>query len=144
MSGSADSMPPLVKAFWHALSCSPTDQAWLKRHGHDLIDALPDSAAPAGSEITEVLRLLHEGLTGPDSWGLAIWDHDLVPKVVAAAGLDTAAQERLAIVESWESLQAYVGSSHDLPQAQERALQATERIQEVIRLAVEFELAAMD
>ena len=144
MSDSFESMPPLVRAFWHALSCSPTDRAWLKQHGHDLIDALPAPAPSGASAIPDVLRLLSEGLMSPDSWGEAIWDHDLVAKVVVAAGLDQAAQDRLAMVESWEALQAYVGSSQDVAQAQERALEATERIQEVIRLAVEFELAAMD
>ena len=39
---------------------------------------------------------------------------------------------------------AYVSQSRDLEQAKERALDVTERIQEVIRLAVEFELVAMD
>jgi hypothetical protein len=37
-----------------------------------------------------------------------------------------------------------VSQSRSTQQAQERALEITERIQEVIRLAVEFELVAMD
>jgi len=67
-----------------------------------------------------------------------------VPKVSDAAALSPSERRRLELVESWEAVRGYVSASLDLNQAKERALEVTERIQEVIRLAVEFELVAMD
>lgn len=34
------SLPPLVQGFAEAVHCSPGDQAWLRQHGHALIDSL--------------------------------------------------------------------------------------------------------
>lgn len=144
MNDPSDPMPPLVSAFWQVLSNSPTERAWLKRHGHALIDALPLPAGDVEAGLAEILRLMREGLQGPDGWGTAVWDHDLVAEVVAAAALAPADQRRLERVESWEAVSGYVSQSLDLEEAKERALEVTERIQEVIRLAVEFELVAMD
>jgi thiamine monophosphate kinase len=78
------------------------------------------------------------------NWGSAIWDHDLVPRVIAATGAQGDTRARLELVSSWEGVCHYVSQSRSTQQAQERALEITERIQEVIRLAVEFELVAMD
>jgi len=144
MKDPSDPMPPLVKAFWEVLSNSPSERAWLKRHGHALIDSLPAQAEDFEAGLAEILRLMREGLQGPDGWGTAIWDHDLVAKVIAAAALAPAEQRRLGHVESWEVVCAYVSQSLDLEEAKQRALEVTERIQEVMRLAVEFELVAMD
>ena len=144
MSGPKEPMPPLVKAFWEVLSNSPSERAWLKRHGHALIDALPLAAEDFDTGLAEILRLMREGLQGPEGWGTVIWDHDLVPKVSDAAALSPSERRRLELVDSWDAVRGYVSASLDLNQAKERALEITERIQEVIRLAVEFELVAMD
>ena len=144
MSGPKEPMPPLVKAFWEVLSTSPSERAWLKRHGHALIDALPLAAEDFETGLAEILRLMREGLQGPEGWGTVIWDHDLVARVSDVAALGPTEQRRLELVESWEAASAHVSQSRDLEQAKERALEVTERIQEVIRLAVEFELVAMD
>jgi hypothetical protein len=53
-------------------------------------------------------------------------------------------RSRLELVSTWDGVCRYVSQSRSTQQAQERALEITERIQEVIRLAVEFELVAMD
>ena len=94
--------------------------------------------------VFEILRLMREGLLGRDNWGSVIWDHDLVPKVIAATGAKGETRARLELVSTWEGVCRYVSQSRSTQQAQERALEITERIQEVIRLAVEFELVAMD
>ncbi len=144
MTDPCDPMPPLVRAFWQVLSNSPAERAWLKRHGHALIEALQPPAGDDEAGLAEILRLMREGLQGPDGWGTAIWDHDLVARVSDVAALGPMEQRRLELVESWEAASAHVSQSRDLEQAKERALEVTERIQEVIRLAVEFELVAMD
>jgi len=94
--------------------------------------------------LAEILRLMREGLQGPDGWGTVIWEHDLVARVIDVAVLRPAEQRRLELVESWDAVRTYVSASLDLEEAKQRALEVTERIQEVIRLAVEFELVAMD
>ena len=137
-------MPPLVKAFWEVLSSSSPERAWMKRHGHALIDSLPAQAEDFEAGLAEILRLMREGLLGPDGWGTAIWDHDLVARVSDVAALGPMEQRRLELVESWDAASAHVSQSLDLEEAKQRALEVTERIQEVIRLAVEFELVAMD
>jgi hypothetical protein len=81
---------------------------------------------------------------GGDNWGSVIWDHGLVPKVIAATCAQGETRARLELVSSWEEVCRHVSQSRSTQQAQERALEITERIQEVIRLAVEFELVAMD
>jgi len=144
MTSNLDTMPPLVKAFWEVLSNSPSERDWLKRHGHALIDALPAVAVDFDAGLAEILRLMREGLQGPDGWGTVIWEHDLVARVIDVAVLRPAEQRRLELVESWDAVRTYVSASLDLEEAKQRALEVTERIQEVIRLAVEFELVAMD
>ena len=136
-------MPPLVKAFAEALAQDPATRAWLNDHGHTLIAVLNESSAPCTGEVIEILCLMREGLLGGDNWGSVIWDHDLVPKVLEATGAGAEANKRLALVASWEGVCRYVKTSRNAEEAQQRALEITERIQEVVRLAVEFELVAM-
>lgn len=137
-------MPPLLRAFAEAIRHNPNHQQWLRRHGHALIDALISEGEGFDVAVFEILRLMHEGLLGGDNWGSVIWDHDLVPKVIAATGAQGETRARLELVGSWEGVCRHVSQSRSPQQAQERALEITERIQEVIRLAVEFELVAMD
>ena len=140
----AGARPPLLRAFAEAIRHNPTHQQWLRRHGHALIDALISEGEGFDVAMFEILRLMREGLLGGDNWGSAIWDHDLVPRVIAATGAQGDTRARLELVSSWEGVCHYVSQSRSTQQAQERALEITERIQEVIRLAVEFELVAMD
>jgi hypothetical protein len=136
-------MPPLVKAFAEALAQDPATRAWLNDHGHTLIAVLNENSGPRTGAVIEILCLMREGLLGGDNWGSVIWDHDLVPKVLEATGAGAEAKERLALVASWEGVCRYVKASRNSEEAQQRALEITERIQEVVRLAVEFELVAM-
>jgi hypothetical protein len=136
-------MPPLVKDFAEALAQNPATRAWLNDHGHTLIAVLNESSAPCTGEVIEILCMMREGLLGGDNWGSVIWDHDLVPKVLEATGAGAEANKRLALVASWEGVCRYVKTSRNAEEAQQRALEITERIQEVVRLAVEFELVAM-
>jgi hypothetical protein len=138
------SMPPLVQEFAEAVHCSPGDQAWLSLHGHALIDFLigPDGGSTA--MVLEILRLMQENLLGEGQWGSLIWDHDLVLKVITATGLTGEAKEQLERVASWDGACSYVCESLDGATAQERALEVAERIQEVVRLAVEFELVDLE
>ena len=94
--------------------------------------------------VQEILRLMRENLLGDGSWGSLIWDHDLVPKVIAATGLSGEAKEQLERVASWDGVCSYVCEGLDGTVAQERALEVAERIQEVVRLAVEFELVDLE
>jgi len=94
--------------------------------------------------LAEILRLMSEGLQGSDGWGTVIWEHELVARVIDVAVLRPAEQRRLELVESWAAVRTYVSASLNLEEAKQMALEVTERIQEVIRLAVEFELVAMD
>ncbi len=143
MNHQAEGMPPRVKAFAEALAQDPDTRAWLNDHGHTLIAVLNESSAPSTGEVIEILCLMREGLLGGDNWGSVIWDHDLVPKVLEATGADAEANKRLALVASWEGVCRYVKTSRNAEEAQQRALEITERIQVVVRLAVEFELVAM-
>ena len=143
MNHQAEGMPPLVKAFAEALAQDPATRAWLNDHGHTMIAVLNESSDPCTGEVIEILCLMREGLLGGDNWGSVIWDHDLVPKVLEATGADAEANKRLALVASWEGVCRYVKTSRNAEEAQQRALEITERIQEVVRLAVEFELVAM-
>jgi hypothetical protein len=52
--------------------------------------------------------------------------------------------EQLERVASWDEVCSYVCESLDVTTAQERALEVAERIQEVVRLAVEFELVDLE
>lgn len=94
--------------------------------------------------VVEILRLMRENLLADGSWGSLIWDHDLVPKVIEATGLSGEAREQLERVGSWDGACTYVCGSLDGTTAQERALEVAERIQEVVRLAVEFELMDLE
>jgi len=94
--------------------------------------------------LAEILRLMSEGLQGSDGWGTVIWEHELVARVSDVAVLRPAEQRRLELVKSWDAVPTYVSASLNLEEAKQMALEVTERIQEVIRLAVEFELVAMD
>ncbi len=143
MNHQAEGMPPLVKAFAKALAQDAATRAWLNDHGHTLIAVLNECSGPCIGEVIEILCLMREGLLGGDNWGSVIWDHDLVPKVVEATGADAEANKRLALVASWEGVCRYVKASRHADEAQQRALEITERIQEVVRLAVEFEVVAM-
>ena len=143
MNHQAEGMPPLVKDFAEALAQNPATRAWLNDHGHTLIAVLNESSAPCTGEVIEILCMMREGLLGGDNWGSVIWDHDLVPKVLEATGAGAEANKRLALVASWEGVCRYVKTSRNAEEAQQRALEITERIQEVVRLAVEFELVAM-
>ena len=140
----ATDMPPLVRAFAEAIRHNPTHQQWLRRHGHALIDFLigPDGGSTA--MVLETLRLMQENLLGEGQWGSLIWDHDLVLKVITATGLTGEAKEQLERVASWDGACSYVCESLDGATAQERALEVAERIQEVVRLAVEFELVDLE
>ena len=90
--------------------------------------------------VLEILRLMQENLLGEGQWGSLIWDHDLVPKVITATGLTGEAKEQLERVASWDGVCGYGCESLDGATAQERALEVAERIQDMVRLAVEFEL----
>jgi hypothetical protein len=136
-------MPPVVKAFAEALAQDPGTCAWLNDHGHTLIAVLNECLGPCTGGVIEILCLMREGLLGGDNWGSVIWYHDLVPKVLEATGAGAEAKQRLALVASWEGVCRYVKTSRNAEEAQQRALEITERIQEVVRLAVEFELVAM-
>ena len=138
------SIPPLVRDFAVALSCSPSDQAWLRQHGHEWIDSLLEPDGGSAAMAQEILRLMRENLLGDNCWGSLIWDHDLVPKVIEATGLSGEAREQLELVASWDDVCNYVFAYPDGATAQSRALEITERIQEVIRLAVEFELVDLE
>jgi len=94
--------------------------------------------------LAEILRLMSEGLQGSDGWGTVIWEHELVARVSDVAVLRPAEQRRLELVKSWDAVPTYVSASLNLEEAKQMALEVTERIQEVIRLFVEFELVAMD
>jgi hypothetical protein len=144
MSFNSDTMPPLVRGFAEAVCCSPADQAWLRLYGHALIDSLIEPDGGSAAMVLEILRLMRDNLLGDGSWGSLIWDHDLVPKVVAATGLSGKAMEQLERVASWDEVCSYVCESLDVTTAQERALEVAERIQEVVRLAVEFELVDLE
>ena len=143
MNHQAQGMPPRVKAFAEALAQEPATRTWLNEHGHTLIAVLNECSGPCTGEVIEILCLMREGLLGGDNWGSVIWDHDLVPKVLEATGAGAEAKERLAHATSWEAVCRYVKASRNAEEAQQRALEITERIQEVVRLAVEFELVAM-
>jgi hypothetical protein len=134
------SLPPLVRDFAEALRCSPNDQDWLRLHGHEWIDSLLEPDGDSAAMAQEILRLMRENLLGDTCWGSLIWDHDLVPKVIEATGLSGEAREHLELVASWDDVCNYVFEYPDGATAQSRALVITERIQEVVRLAVEFEL----
>jgi len=140
MSLDPDAMPPLVRDFAEAVRYSPEDQDWLRLHGHELIDSLIGPDGGSAAMVLEILRLMRENLLGDGSWGSMIWDHDLVPKVIEATGLHGEARKQLERVASWDGVCSYVCESLDGATAQERALEVAERIQEVVRLAVEFEL----
>ncbi len=144
MSFDPDTMPLLVRDFAEAVRYSPDDQAWLRLYGHALIDSLIEPDGGAAAMVLEILRLMRENLLGDGSWGSLIWDHDLVPKVIAATGLSGEAKEQLERVESWDGVCSYVCESLDGATAQERAIEVAERIQEVVRLAVEFELVDLE
>ena len=64
--------------------------------------------------------------------------------MIAATGLSGEAKQQLELVASWDGVCSYVCESLDGATAQERALEVTERIQEVVRLAVEFELVDLE
>ena len=134
------SMSPLVRDFAVAVRCSPNDQAWLRLHGHEWIDSLLEPDGSSAAMAQEILRLMRENLLGENCWGSLIWNHDLVPKVIEATGLSGEAREQLELVASWDGVCNYVFEYPDGATAQARALEITERIQEVVRLAVEFEL----
>jgi len=138
------SMPPLVRDFAEAVRDSPDDQAWLRLYGHALIDSFAEPDGGSAAMVLEILRLMRENLLGDGSWGSLIWDHDLVPKVIAATGLRGEAKEQLERVASWDGVCSYVCEALDGTVAQERALEVAERIQEVVRLAVEFELVDLE
>ena len=87
---------------------------------------------------------MRENLLGDTCWGSLIWDHDLVPKVIEATGLSGEAREQLELVASWDDVCNYVFEYPDGATAQSRALEITERIQEVVRLAVKFELVDLE
>jgi hypothetical protein len=140
MSLDPDAMPQLVRDFAEAVRSSPEDQDWLRLYGHTLIDSLIGLDGGFAAMVLEILRLMRENLLGDGSWGALIWDHDLVPKVIEATGLSGEAREQLELVASWDGVCSYVCESLDGATAQERALEVAERIQEVVRLAVEFEL----
>lgn len=144
MSLDPDLMPPLVRDFAEAVRYSPDDQAWLCLYGHELIDSLIEPDRGSAAMVLEILRLMRENLLGDGNWGSLIWDHDLVPKVIEATGLSGEAKEQLERVASWDGVCSYVCESLDGATAQERALEVTERIQEVVRLAVEFELVDLE
>ncbi len=137
-------MPPQVRDFAEAVRCSPGDQAWLRIHGHALIDALIEADGGSVAMVLEILRLMRDNLLGESGWGSLIWDHDLVPKVIEATGLSGEAREQLELVASWDGVCSYVCEGLDGATAQSRALEITERIQEVVRLAVEFELVDLE
>ena len=137
-------LPPLERDFAVALSCSPNDQAWLRQHGHEWIDSLLEPDAGSAAMAQEILRLMRENLLGDACWGSLIWDHDLVPKVIEATGLSGEAREHLELVASWDDVCNYVFEYPDGATAQSRALEITERIQEVVRLAVKFELVDLE
>ncbi len=145
MSHDPDAMPPLVRDFAEAVRYSPDDQAWLRLYGHILIDSLiePDGRSSAAI-VLEILRLMRENLLGEGSWGSLIWDHDLVPKVIKATGLHGEAREQLELVASWDGVCSYVCESLDGATAQKRALEVAERIQDVVRLAVECGLVDLE
>jgi hypothetical protein len=144
MSLDPDMMPPLVRAFAEAVRYSPDDQAWLRLYGHTLIDSLVEPDGGSAAMVLEILRLMRENLLGDGSWGSLIWDHDLVAKVIEATGLSGEAREQLERVASWDGVCSYVCETLDGATAQERALEVAERIQEVVRLAVEFELVDLE
>jgi hypothetical protein len=135
-----DDMPGLVRDFLEAVRSSPEDQNWLRLHGHGLIDSLIEPDGGSAAMVLEILRLMEESLLDDGQWGSLIWDHELVPKVMSATGLTGIAKKQLELVASWEGVCRYVGGHRDGSTAQARALEVTERIREVVRLAVEFEL----
>ncbi len=53
----ATAMPPLLRAFAEAVRHNPTQQQWLHRHGHALIDALISDGEGFELAILEILRL---------------------------------------------------------------------------------------
>jgi hypothetical protein len=130
--------------FSNAVRYSPDDQAWLRLYGHTLIDSLSEPDGGSTAMVLEILGLMRENLLGDGSWGSLIWDHDLVPKVIEATGLSGEAKEQLELVASWDGVCSYVCETLDGSTAQERALDVVERIQEVVRLAVEFELVDLE
>lgn len=144
MSLDPSSMPTLVRDFADAVRYSPDDQAWLRLYGHELIDSLIEPDGGSAAMVLEILRLMRENLLGDGNWGSLIWDHDLVPKVIEATSLSGEAREQLELVASWDGVCSYVCETLDGATAQERALDVTERIQEVVRLAVEFELVDLE
>ena len=144
MSLDPDAMPPLVRDFVEAVRYSPEDQDWLRLHGHELIDSLIGPDVGSAAMVLEILRLMRDNLLGESGWGSLIWDHDLVPKVIEATGLSGEAREQLELVASWDGVCSYVCEGLDGATAQSRALEITERIQEVVRLAVEFELVDLE
>ncbi|NBR43677.1 MAG: hypothetical protein EBT85_01120 [Synechococcaceae bacterium WB5_2B_268] len=52
------SMPPLVRDFAEAVRDSPDDQAWLRLHGHALIDSLAEPDGGSAAMVLEILRLM--------------------------------------------------------------------------------------
>ena len=58
------SMPPLVRDFAEAVRCSPGDQAWLRLHGHALIDSLIEADRGSVAMVLEILRLMRDNLPG--------------------------------------------------------------------------------
>jgi len=95
--------------------------------------------------LAEILRLMSEGLQGSDGWGTVIWEHDLVARVSDVAVLRPAEHRRLELVESWDAVRTYVSASLDLEEAKQRALEVTERIQEVLKvLRAEFAITTPD
>ena len=140
MSLDPDTMPPLVRDFAEAVRYSPEDQDWLRLHGHALIKSLIEPDGGSAAMALEILRLMRENLLGEGRWGSLIWCHDLVPKVIEAMGLHGEARKQLERVASWDGVCGYGCESLDVATAQERALEVAERIQDMVRLAVEFEL----
>ena len=144
MSFDPETMPLLMRDFTEAVRCSPENQAWLFLYGHALIDSLIEPEAGSAAMVLKILRLMRENLLGDGNWGSLIWDHDLVAKVIAATGLSGEAKQQLELVASWDGVCSYVCESLDGATAQERAFEVTERIQEVVRLAVEFDLVDLE
>ena len=104
-------MPPLVWAFAEAIRHNPTHQQWLRRHGHALIDALISEGEGFDVAMFEILRLMREGLLGGDNWGSAIWDHDLVPRVIAATGAQGETRARVERTNEKSPLARHQGGS---------------------------------
>jgi hypothetical protein len=125
-------------------SRGPNEQAWLRLHGHEWIDFLLEPDGGSAAMAQEILRLMRENLLGETCWGSLIWDHDLVPKVIEATGLSGKAREQLELVASWDGACNDVFEHLDGATAQSRVLEITARIQEVVRLAVEFELVDLE